>query len=923
MTGRKFLSDQHARIPFSVIGIFLLLGSSVTSVYISRLELEKSREITSSLEVNAIEDLLYCFESDLSNALNLAGLKAVKEVGKHPVIISSLGTNEQMNLLRMKAIIKEELNVYLTGHFLENMFSNGQYSINIVLQNDTVIRSIENITLEPLVMQLQRYSIPLIGPNQTQNYSTYFVVSVPLRIEIRQLKGYDWHPLTTRTIVVSSILTSRYPLLECLMKEYQSSINGSFSSLWTFTTVASNIYSLLRGFKHYRTGRPLNIVDNRHLSLILNSGLLLEQGLLFGSVDPLGLVDLAREVHQTLRHPASERLGIFNEEMEGEGYSVEPENLSQGSANADAGAPVNETISISPSINLSEISERILYTITSVTFHFENDEGDTHDETIPFDDAAQSRITELVQQQANQSFHLTSVTKHLERNITTQNQLLTIISDIYQDTIATTVHDRVAIFELSGDPGDGWMDGGTTPWALTGFQPISSQVLLPEKGFVIPGCPVSENTYNVSYQRNHTYWMMVDQVINGSIQQIKVWNNQSDQLIERVVLQMILRHWASYQDTKDDIVDVMYQNESLDDLNLADTVETYQSFYNDSDSEKQELITTRNNTGMIGLVANISGTPASWALEESWCRLEEIHESIRHITLDSSITAKQYPSPLQLLDAAKNDLLLKFIQNISGYVDYHQYHPDAQFLSMGKKAVYFIRDWFTKKTQNMTEDLFSEISRQMMRSLESAIPSSVGFTTQNITEVIEDTTDAIRNQFTIPFGYDLSLTRYNPPGVQAWNETIRLAVNHIPHYLDPFQETFEGSEELWTMKIRNRCIFGPTGLPLLPPSPITVWILTMNLWIIDVQGEYLQFRIIDTSDETIFNPLLGHEPQTYVRESKIISAGNVTLGQNTRLSFNFTTVAFGLVPPWGMMLGDIQEDWFDEHTPGFDEGKDP
>jgi hypothetical protein len=291
---------------------------------------------------------------------------------------------------------------------------------------------------------------------------------------------------------------------------------------------------------------------------------------------------------------------------------------------------------------------------------------------------------------------------------------------------------------------------------------------------------------------------------------------------------------------------------------------------------------------------------------------------VQHITLDPTINVKKYPDLFQLLKTAKNDLLMKFTQNKSMYLDYPQYHPEELFLSVGKKAVCLSRDWYIKKIQDLTETLFSELSTKMNQSLEAALPSSIGFTAQNVTEIIEDTSDAIRNQFTIPFGYDMNLTRYDPPGVLAWNETIRLAVNHGPNYLNPFQKTVGNTEELWTMKIRNRCVFGPTGLPLLPPSPFTVWMFTMNLWIIDVQGEYLHFKVLDTSDETLFNPLLGHEPQTYVRESKIISAGNITLGQNTRLSFGFTTVAFGIVPPWGMMLGDIQEDWFDEHTPGYD-----
>jgi len=44
--------NTDARIPFSVIGIFLLLGSSVTTVYIARLEYQEAVEIVRSLDYN-------------------------------------------------------------------------------------------------------------------------------------------------------------------------------------------------------------------------------------------------------------------------------------------------------------------------------------------------------------------------------------------------------------------------------------------------------------------------------------------------------------------------------------------------------------------------------------------------------------------------------------------------------------------------------------------------------------------------------------------------------------------------------------------------------------------------------------------------------------------------------------------------------
>lgn len=917
---QRFLCDEHARIPFSIIGVFIIIGSSLTSVYISRLELEKSKELARSLDVNEIENLLYYFEADLTNALNLAGMNALKEIGKHPVMTSSLDTADRINLFRVKNIIKEELNVYLTGHYLYNMFSNGRYAINVVLQNQTPILSVQNISLESRSMQLQRFSLPLIGPQETKNYTTYWVASVPLTIEIRELHGYTWDLLTTRTVLVSSLLTSRYPLLENLMRDYHLAINGTFSSLWTFSTVLSNLYSLIRGFKHFRCGKPLNVMDNRHLSVMINSGLLLQQSLVFGSVDPLGLVDLARTISHTLKQTPDDALTTFNHEMEGEGYTVESTNFTENSANVEAGSPINQSIDLSSSINLSEIAERILYTISGVTLRFENEEGESDEEFIVFEGDIQATINEVIQRHANHSFYLTTIVKHLSVNTTTLHMIQEIISEMYRDTMLTTVHDRFKVTELWGDPGGGWTDGGFSAWNATFVVPLSKEVMTPPKGQVVPGCVLYEEYYNVSYERLHYWWRIENLSINGTMTPVTVWSNSTDLLIETVVLHSLLQHYAIYQGSQDDVADVLYLNDTLNDLNLEDTLNTYLALSQDTEGEKQELITTRNNTGSTGLDAIVQGGYDGWVLDEAWGGLEEIFGSIRNITLDPEITSEQYPNPGVLIENAKNDLLTKYNQHIPEYLDFSTYHPGSQFCSVGKKAVYSSREWYVNLMKNRIEAVFSQISQQVMEALEAAIPPYADFQANNITETLEETSDAIQNQFTIPFGYTMNLTRFDTQNHSIWNETVRLAVDQYPNYLDPFEKTSWENEELWTLKIRNRCVFGPTGLPILPPTPVTPWVLTMNLWVIDVQGEYPQIKLIDTSDETIFNPLLGHEPQTFVRELHVISLGNVTLGENTRLCFNFTTVAFGLVPPWGMMLGDVQENWFDDHTFGFDEG---
>ena len=149
----------------------------------------------------------------------------------------------------------------------------------------------------------------------------------------------------------------------------------------------------------------------------------------------------------------------------------------------------------------------------------------------------------------------------------------------------------------------------------------------------------------------------------------------------------------------------------------------------------------------------------------------------------------------------------------------------------------------------------------------------------------------------------------------GWNETVRLAVDQYPNYLNPWEKVEFNNETFYTMKLRNRCILGPTGVPLLPP-PLP-WVVTMNIWVIDVEGEYAQFKVIDSSDETLFNPLFGHEPQVYVRESRVVKEGDQVIGENTRLTYGFTTVSFSIVPSSGFMVGDTTSNFWDEHTPGF------
>jgi len=83
--------------------------------------------------------------------------------------------------------------------------------------------------------------------------------------------------VANESIEVENLILTRYPLLESLTTEYETRLNGS-NALMTETTAFTMGYTWARGYLQYsKPGGPKNIVDNEHISLIVNGGLLMDQ----------------------------------------------------------------------------------------------------------------------------------------------------------------------------------------------------------------------------------------------------------------------------------------------------------------------------------------------------------------------------------------------------------------------------------------------------------------------------------------------------------------------------------------------------------------------------------------------------------------------------------------------------------------------
>ena len=104
--------------------------------------------------------------------------------------------------------------------------------------------------------------------------------------------------------------------------------------------------------------------------------------------------------------------------------------------------------------------------------------------------------------------------------------------------------------------------------------------------------------------------------------------------------------------------------------------------------------------GQLILMKLSQGFIPGWVLDEAWSSLDEILELISEISLDPSINAANYPNPVVLVDRQEM-ILQQNIHKVSHAVsESFAYHPSTEFYSVGKKAVYYAREWYVDMVKN-------------------------------------------------------------------------------------------------------------------------------------------------------------------------------------------------------------------------------
>ena len=899
-----FVANCDARVPFAIIGVFLLLGSSMVSLVFSEMQTDQVIINSDTVDADLLASLVYDAESDIGRVVNMIGIRSLATIAKNPVI-DPVGnvSSETVNKNRLKKQLLLELNAYLISNYYDDSFYSNKFALNVVIPNNKTypIQSTEDLHIYTVKMNLKRdITLPFLGPSDQQMVPTYWKVCFHLPVVISTPFSSSQNLEFNQTLNISTVINSRYPLLLHVVEEYEDTING-LGPLWTTTTLLSNIYSLARGYKHYQSGKPLNVVANKHLAPIVNAGLLLEEGLVFGSVDPGFVIDFINQVQKSIRKTDSTSSLSTCNNLKDDLFSIDVSDFSN--IRVDTGDSV-DSLADPPIINISFIAEQPLYWYPTVTLLFSNDTDGEVSQSLA--DPTSQDIQDCIDSQLKNGFILKeTIRNNPQRNSSTQKMFREFIETCYTATFSSIVHKENNTHVILGDHEGFPIDNGSSSWIFD-ESILKTRMGKPEKGMIQQGSPLYTEVYDVIWKRDHT-WSKKELVQLGNESKI-IWKSITvdDKKIEEDVTVSII---LDYYGNNNTVCSVFYPCGNESDPNLAGTIEMYNEtvFQPACSTLLQSAPDSYHQRSILGAIPD-------WVEKRGWKSCDQYFENISQITLDENITVSQYPDPVQLLTAARSNLLSKYVQMKPYLLNESIFLNGSCFHSVGWNAVYTISQWYINTVQNEIHEVISSLIDSVESSLESSTSSIDGVSGVDVKQALStESLGSMGDMIAIPLGYDLDLF-LNEFSNYSHQESLCLAVDHQPNYLNPFEKQSVNDNEDFFIQIENICTLGSTGLPLLPPSPTTPWVITLNLWIIRVSGYYDEFKVTDCNQETVFHPLLGHVPLVYCRkEAPIFDDHGTLIGYNRPISFSLDFIACSVVPSWGMMVGDIEGGLMEVH----------
>ncbi len=891
------LKNETARVSFAVLGIFLILGSSATTVYIQMYDNQSFEIHNWKNDQESIEKLIARARLDLSQLINIIGINALQYISSHPIkkCSSLFKTSEQANNYRLKKDISDVLTNYLYSNYVDYQFHYGNFNLVVdasQLSSDTFL--LENISVSQISMRLQRpLPTPFFGPEQIQDFPVYYKIEcdIPVIITNNQNNSQE----LSMILSISTVLTTRFLLIKNLIESFEESING-FGPFWRTITLLTNIYSMARGYRHFQTGSPLNIVDNKHIELITNLVFLFEEALTFSGIDPELLIDCIRQSTKIFSNEQTTNLSIINSDLSDE-WDVSFTDLQEISEHQTQESRTSTNVQL---INLSDIASSILWDYSSIILYFKNELGDK--KSIRYDLDDELSLEKTIQSYIKKGWMLTGSKKtNTKQNHSTLNQIQDICDTIYSGSFHTSVTRIGSTSIILGNHSDYPIDNGSSQWIFHRSKKVSQQNK-PDKGLIKSGSTVFKEQYTVYWVRTHEYSRK--KIVEIDNKTNVIWEEKStlDTKIEHnVTFAIILDSYGDMNNFPREIKNICYRSDSYSDSNLNSIIPKYKS--NVYNKQKDQLFTAQNGNYLHKKIFEDAPSNIQSLVINDFL---DVFNDISSISISKEINSLNYPNPKTLVSLSCDDLSERFHHNKTNFLNESLYLQYGVFKCTQQKVLFAAKLWYLDEIggqlNKYSMDLYNAIDEEITLNLQKA---GIGDSHSFEETMNEDVMASLKRQIKIPFSLPMVLSKQeNEDGVD-WNETVVFSIDHQPGYCSCFSmDDIDGKEEYF-LGIRNHCLLGSSGLPILPISPTTPWLITLNIWLIQIRGEFAEFLVSDTGDETVFHPLFCYEPLDFVRRNEVIRADDGTiLGWNTRLSFKSDTISCAVVPSGGCMVGD-------------------
>jgi len=975
----KFIEDRRGRMPFAVLGVFLLVGSAVTSGIITGLEGEHAKEVPITLKAESVNYLIKDAEVDISRALTYSCLQALKKVGESPVIYSNLSSEAakdysdengdgrpdedivgdngvvdtfdegmRFNKNWARNMARVNFNRYLNVTFSHNVYRDKDYAVNVFdPENNGAVDDWRDIEFDDIEMELDRavYVKSLVSEDKNV-YPTYWKASVKnLEIEICNLSSGENF---IRSINVSCLIPSRLPLLMELTETYHRSING-LSPLMGLVTLMGEGCTEVRALLQYagKYNWISNIVDDRWIQYLTNVGLIAIQYFVFNSVDPMELVGLALNINDLvsksnvtdadryIKNGAEDEiknkiLGILSLPIDYRSDIFKTfGNGTDKKAKEELGSIIGSQQIEKGYASIYNLSRDILNE-TYITYYY-------------FNKSANPKI--LVEDKwmgysftrNGYKYHLSTEQGDIDRNMSIPQKIfikkylpkinstvLQKISDKIREEYSAdfiAYMNKTKIGESYSNSFSGEWRGPVScgKWNLVRSVPQGNILL---DGELPLSVPCYKETWKLEWERKETWEHKecnVEHVGNNTIEVCKwIPHNITHYYNEEANFSLIIPNFRR------DIQDIFHHKKVFgapphkqhEDDNLEFLLRKY---VDDYFTDWRDYYTDTNKDAGIGEnltfphikwennVADGNKTgyeKISWVVDECIAALYDITEMIKEDGNKYGNISNHFNNTavnLSLIDKERDMVIEEFEKNRDRYLDEEYYMDEGKYKSVAAKVILEIRKWFLDEIEKKLNISYTCTARKKIDGQLKNYSTGDFKSYQDYKDTINEYKNSISQLTEIQFGSQMKLKK-------GWEENVTLTISADPDYFD-FNNP-PSKEEEWQFDVKNICLFGPTGLPLLP-TPVTPWIVTINSWYIHVDGHWDTFRVLDSSDETHPDPLFGHTGQVYTRERKVVfdtvchPEDSPEIGQCERLNFEFDTMSLAIVPSGRLPIGDL------------------